>query len=256
VAGRGLPGTDAEPETETCRMKHIAILGLDNFGRDALNELLRLNANVLVIDKNKELIDNFRDSEVDAVVLNLVNPENLKKVLPESIDGVIIDMGKSLEVSILATSYCSKMNVPMVIAVAETVEHGEILSLVGATNVIFPNIEAARRVARQIMSKSFLNYMIVNDSLAIGELAIPEFLIGKRLIDSRLREIYQLNLLFVRRGDEDFAQCGAGYVFREGDIGLFAGSNEALSKFSSDKDKKESACLLKNMFKMFRHSGG
>jgi len=233
-------------------MKHIAVLGLGNFGRDALNELLRLDANVLVIDKDKELIDNFKDSDVDAVVLDLVNPDNLKKVLPESIDGVIIDMGKRMEASILATSYCAKLEIPMVVAVAETKEHGEILSLVGATKVIFPNIEAARRVTRLMMSESFLNYIMVNDALAIGEFTIPDFLIGKRLIDSKLRQTYQLNLLFIRQENTEFDQCGANYVFKQGDIGLFAGSDSALNKFINDKGKKASAPNLRNMFKAFQ----
>jgi len=231
-------------------MKQIAILGLDNFGRDALNELLNLNADVLVIDKDKELIDNFKDTEVSAVALDVINPGNLRKVLPETLDGVIIDMGRSIEASILATSYCVKLKIPLVVAVAETEAHGEILSLVGATNVIFPNIEAARRVTRRIMSNAFLNYMVVNDSLAIGEIKIPDILIGKKLIDSRLRENYGLNLLFVRKEGADFSQCRADYVFKEGDIGLFAGSDGALNTFGNNP-KKERAFLLENMFKMF-----
>jgi len=236
-------------------MKQIAILGLDSFGRAVLKELAALpQVELLVIDKDRDVIDQFKDSPVSAVGLDVLNQENLRRVLPEKLDAVIIDMGKHLEASILAASYCVKLNIPMVIAVAESEPHGEILALVGATDVIFPGKEAARRLTHQIMSEALLNYLVVNDSLAIAEQVIPPFLVGKALRASALREEFRLNLLFVRKEGGEFGLCGPDYVFQKGDIGLFAGDGAALTRLAG-KDlsmKKEASSLLRNVFKLFR----
>ena len=228
-------------------MKQVAILGLDTFGKNVLEELLKFDIDVLIVDKDKELIDNYKDSDANAIVLDILNVETLRKILPESTDAVVIDMGKRLEASILATSYCAKLNIPSIIAIADSHAHGEILSLVGATKVIFPNIEAARRLTRQLMSKSMLNYMEVNEDLAIGELTIPDFLIGKSLLESGLRTKYDLNLLFIRSADGDFKQCEPNYIFNQRDVGLFAGSDKSLNNLSSEKPKEKKS-FFKNAF--------
>jgi len=235
-------------------VKQVAVLGMDNFGRASVNELLEMRAEVLVVDKDRELIDSFKDSPVTAVELDVMNEENLRRVLPEKLDAVIVDMGKRLEASILATSYCVKMKVPDVVAVAETAAHGEILSLVGATSVIFPNVEAARRLTHRLMSKSFLNYTRVDDTLAIAELVIPAYLVGKKLRDSRLRQDFEANLLFVRKKDGPFSVCGADYVFQAGDIGLLAGSDESLNKLGgTDQGQHELGGLVKRVLHLFHH---
>ncbi len=137
---------------------------------------------------------------------------------------------------------------PQIIAIAETKAHGEILSLVGATNVIFPNREAAKRVTRQIMSKSFINYITINDSLSIVELEIPFFLFGLKLLDSKLRQKYNINLLFIKNSDGDFENCPPDHIFKDGDIGLFSGSDDALNKFTDNKTFHENF-NAKNMLK-------
>ena len=64
-----------------------------------------------------------------------------------SFDAAIVDLGDRIEASILVTNYLKKLGVRAIIARAESQEHGEILDLVGATKVVFPNQEAARRIA-------------------------------------------------------------------------------------------------------------
>ncbi|GMO53859.1 MAG: TrkA family potassium uptake protein [Termitinemataceae bacterium] len=227
-------------------MKQTVILGLDSFGKEAVKCLLELEVDIMLIDKDKELIDTYKDSGLSAIVLDILTVDTLRSVFPTSPDAVIIDMGKRLEASILATSYCAKLNIPQIVAIAETKAHGEILSLVGATNVVFPNQEAAKRVTRQIMSASFINYITINDTLSIVELTVPTFLIGKKLLDSQLRQKYDINLLFIKNSNGDFKHCPPTYMFKENDIGLFSGTDKALDNFAVLKNK--STTFLSKLF--------
>jgi trk system potassium uptake protein TrkA len=216
-------------------MKQIAILGLGHFGKSILDELLELNVDVLIVDKDRDLIDSYKDDPVSAVALDILTVETLRSVLPDSIDVVIIDLGGKIEASVLATSYCAKLNIKSIIVKAETATHGEILELVGATKVVFPNREAAKRISPLLLSASMLSYLPVSEGLAIAEFSIPEPFFGKTLIETELRKKYRLNLLSVRTGDAEYRVCEPSYVFRDGDIGLFYGGGDALRKFSGSR---------------------
>jgi trk system potassium uptake protein TrkA len=211
-------------------MKQIAVMGLGYFGKSILEELISLNVEVFIIDRDKEAVDAYRDLSPNSVVIDILNVENLRKILPETIDAVIIDMG--IEAAILATSYCVKLNIPTIIVKAESETLGEILTLVGATKVVFPNKEAAKRITPLLFSTTLLSYMPVSDNLSIAELKVPDFLIGKTLLESRLREEYHLNLVSIRDSNGEYALCPASYVFSDNDIGLFSGSDADLNKFA------------------------
>ena len=215
-------------------MKQIAILGLSHFGKSVLDELLTLNVDVFIIDKNREVIDTYKDISAGAVVLDILNIENLQKVLPSGVDAVVIDMGDSIEASILAASYCSKLKMKMIIVKAETEAHAEILELVGATKIIFPNKEAAKRVTPLLFSDVLLNYFPISESISIVEIELPSFMIGKTVLDSELRSKYNLNLIAVRQPDTKFQLFPVDYRFKIGDIALFSGDDKSLDDFTGN----------------------
>ncbi|MDR2536860.1 MAG: TrkA family potassium uptake protein [Treponema sp.] len=232
-------------------MKHVAILGLGQFSKSVLTELLELKVEVFIIDKDRQAIDVYKDISAHAAVVDILTIDNLRRILPESTDAVIIDMGNSIEASILATSYCAKLHVKTIIAKAETSAHAEILELVGATKVVFPDKEAAKRITPILLSSVLLNYLPVSGNLVIAELPVPDVLIGKTLISAELRRRYQLNLLSIRETEGEFAACEPGYVFKRGDIGLFAGSDEDLNRFTTAPEKESWRKTLPEQFLQF-----
>jgi trk system potassium uptake protein TrkA len=213
-------------------VKQVAILGLSHFGKSVLDELINLNVDVFIIDKNREVIDTYKDSSAGAVVIDILNIENLQKVLPEGIDAVVIDMGDRIEASILAASYCSKLKMKTIIVKAETEAHAEILELVGATKIIFPSKEAAKRVTPLLLSDVLLNYFPISETISIVEIELPKYMIGKTVLDSELRSKYNLNLIAVRQSDTKFQQFSVDYRFKVGDIALLSGDDKCLDDFT------------------------
>jgi trk system potassium uptake protein TrkA len=229
-------------------MKHVAVLGLGQFGKSVLAELIELKVEIFIIDKDRQAIDVYKDISAHAAVVDMLTIDTLRKILPESTDAVIIDMGDSIEASILATSYCAKLRVKTIIAKAETGAHAEILELVGATKVVFPDQEAAKRITPLLLSSVLLNYLPVSGKLVIAELPVPEMLIGKTLLSAELRRRYRLNLLSIREAEGEFVACEPGYVFKPGDIGLFAGSDEDLNRLISTPERESWRKALPEQF--------
>jgi trk system potassium uptake protein TrkA len=233
-------------------MKQFAIIGLSYFGKNVLEELLALDVEVLIIDKNREVVDAYSDSPLSAVVLDVLNEESLRHVLPATVDAVVIDLGDKIEASILATSYCRKMGIKTIIVKAETEAHAEILELVGATKIVFPNKEAAKRITPLMLSSALLNYLPVSGKLVIAELEIPDSFFGRTVVEADLRKKHGLNLISVKNVEEEYGFLMPEYRFRPDDIALVSGTDEALDRFTglAAKDRSKGSIIdsLKHLF--------
>jgi len=236
-------------------MKRIAIIGLSYFGKNVLDELVDLDAEILLIDKDREVIDQYKDAPIDAVALDVLNEESLRRVLPPGTDAVVIDLGEKIEASILATSYCGKLGIRNIVVKAETEAHAEILDLVGATKIVFPNREAAKRVVPALLSSAVVNYLPVSGSLVIAEVEVPPRFFGKSLLEANLRKDYGLNLISVKNGpEEDYGLFTPEYRFRDGDIALLSGTEDSLEAFAGEAAKdlaRKKSVISRTLDKLF-----
>ncbi len=215
-------------------MKQFAIIGLGAFGQRMLEELLKSTNEIIIIDRDKDIIDRYKDLAKAAYVTDAINEMALIKIIPSGIDAVIVDLGGKIESSIMATNYLKKMGVEKIIVKAQTDEHGEVLSMVGATQVVYPDREAAKRITPILASSLLFNFMQISENLSLAEVRANEYCVGKSLLDANLRKAFGLNVVAMRKIDkEDFAFISdPSYVFAEDDILLVAGSEENIGRFS------------------------
>ncbi len=234
-------------------MKQFAIIGLGAFGTRMLEELLDVTDEIIIIDKDKETIEKYKDRAKAAYVTDAINEIALSKIIPEDIDAVIVDLGGKIEVSIMTTNYLKKLGVKNIMVKAQTDEHGEVLSMVGATQVIFPDREAAKRITPMLASSLLFNYLPISENLALAEVRANDFCVGKTLIDANLRKEFGLNVVAMRNLDQDDFHFinDPSYVFAEDDILLVAGREDAIGKFSSNEkssSRKNSGGYFKSFF--------
>jgi trk system potassium uptake protein TrkA len=153
-------------------MKQFVIIGLDIFGKRALEELIPLEVDILIIDKDKEVIQNYKDKVASAYVADVTQIEIIEKIIPRTIDTAIIDLGDKIEASILVTHYLKQLGVREIVVKAESDQHGNILKIIGATMVIFPNKEAAKKIIPLLVSPLLLNYFPISEELIIAEVKV------------------------------------------------------------------------------------
>jgi trk system potassium uptake protein TrkA len=213
-------------------MKQFAVIGLGAFGRRVLEELKELGADVLLIDKDRDAVEAHKDIVKLAYVADALDEQVIRRLVPETIDAAIIDLGDQLEASILVVNYLKKMGVGNIIAQAESDQHGEILQIVGAHRVIFPDREAARRVVPMLASAAITSFLPLGGGFVIAEVSPPERYFGKTLIEANLRAEHGVNVIAVRRGDgEEYSFFTPAYRIVEGDVFLVGGMEEDISKF-------------------------
>ncbi len=212
-------------------MKQFAIIGVGKFGNRVLEELSQIECEILIIDKNREVIENLKDRVSYSYIADVLNLETIRKLVPPTVDAAIVDLGDRTEVSILVTNYLKKIGIREIVVKAETDEHGEILEIVGATRVIFPNREASKRLIPMIAYSDLFNYLPISEGLIIAEIKVPKKNVGMSLIEADFRRTYNFNIIALRKTDDE----KAGYRFytpdyqlQENDLLLVAGNEDDL----------------------------
>jgi trk system potassium uptake protein TrkA len=217
-------------------MKQFAIIGLSRFGRRLLEEFLVTDAEMIIIDKDRDVIELYKDKVASAYIADVLNEEIIRKLIPPAIDAAIVDLGERIEGAILVTNYLKKLGVKEIIARAEGNEHGEILELVGATKVVFPNQEAAKRIAPFLISSQIFSYLPISAGLVIAEVKVPEKFYGKSLVEVDMRRQYNLNVIAYRKLDRDeYFFYAPEYRLQGDDILLVGGGEEDIDAFTEEK---------------------
>lgn len=233
-------------------MKQFAIIGVDAFAVRVLEELIPLECEILLIDRSRDIIDFYKDDVTEAYIADVINEETMKRLIPDDVDAVILDLGKNIEASILAVNYLKKMNQSRIYVKAETDQHGEILQIVGADHVVYPNREAARRLTPMLMSDNLFSYLPISNGLVLAEVKPQEEFWGKSYEEEGLRKSLGIHIVAIRdKEGGDFQFFKGDKLLNQDDILLIVGSEEAVVRFSGNplpQRKKGLTDLFRNLF--------
>ena len=67
-------------------MKQFAIIGLDSFGIWVLEELLAVDAEVLIVDKSEEIVSQYKNQVHAAYVADAIKEETVRKIIRKDLD--------------------------------------------------------------------------------------------------------------------------------------------------------------------------
>jgi trk system potassium uptake protein TrkA len=178
--------------------KSIAVLGLGKYGMSLAQTLYDLGEDVLVVDKNENLIRDISPKVTSAVCANLDNEDEVLALGLQNYDIVITCMGGNLSASILCVSIAKEKGVPLVIAKASTDRMKKILDRVGVDKIICPEEEGGVRSARILTSQYIHDYIEIDENLCMIELQPKKAWIGKNLIELNLRQKYNMNVAGIK----------------------------------------------------------
>ncbi|HON46202.1 MAG TPA: TrkA family potassium uptake protein [Kiritimatiellia bacterium] len=187
-------------------MKRIGIIGAGRFGSSLAESLAEHGAEVLLIDQNREIIQELSEFVTRAVEGDVTNQRTLEDAGFQECDVVVVAIGNNLEGSIMATVNCKALGVPTVVAKANSDVHGKILQRVGADMVVYPNRDSSHRLARTLLSKGSVDLFEISDGLSVAEIDVPESLRNKSLAQAEARKHLGVTVLCVRRLAEDPTQ--------------------------------------------------
>ncbi len=185
-------------------MKRFAVIGLGRFGKKMAVALAMSGAEVIAIDKNREEVDLIHDQVSLAVRLDSTDEEALKAQGINDVDVVIIGIGqgtgRGFEAAVLTVVNLKQMGVKQIYARAEDLIAGEVFSKIGATEVIYPEIESAQRWAYKLIAPQIAEKIDFAPGYSLARIKAPESFDSKTVMELQLRQKYNVNLVAIKRG--------------------------------------------------------
>ncbi|OHB61296.1 MAG: hypothetical protein A2167_00650 [Planctomycetes bacterium RBG_13_46_10] len=229
-------------------MRRFAVIGLGRFGQKLAIALSLSGAEVIAIDKDREEIELIRDQVSHAVRLDSTDEEALKSQSIDKVDVAIIGIGQGtgqgFESAVLTVVNLKQMGVKQIYARAESLTAGEVFSKIGATEVIYPEIESAQRWAYKLIAPQIGEKMDFAPGYSLARVKAPASFDGRTVMDLQLRQRYSVNLVLIKRGEDnkaDKSEKGSiinvpmpGTVIYKDDILMVAGSDEDLAKLPQE----------------------
>lgn len=212
-------------------MKRFGVIGLGAFGSWVARALTRSGFDVISIDRDAERVDRFAHEVARAVVGDATDPLVLRKNGVANVDAVVVSTGDDLAASILTVLALKDLEVARVVVKVPSPEAARALERFDV-EVVFPEKEAAERLAYTLASSSVLEYIPLGKKDSIQEIGVPYAWIGKSLRELALpatEGIQVVALYDVLTGSWD-AVPSPDRVITDSDAAIVAGSTARIEQ--------------------------
>ena len=179
-------------------MRKIAVVGMSSFGFFLCRALTDRKLSVMAIDSNEARIDDVKPFVEKAIIADATDKEVLENLGIAEADVVVVSLGERIDASILVTYYLRELGVKEIYAKAISEDHGKILNVIGASEVIFPEKDMAERLANRLERSSILEYFEIAEGYSIIEWAPPESFVNKTLAELDLTNKYNVQVIMVK----------------------------------------------------------
>lgn len=210
----------------------VLVIGLGRFGAATADQLSRLDRDVLAVDEDMTLVQEWADKVTHAVQADARSLDALRQIGAQDFAIAIVAVGSSIESSVLITANLVDLGVPQIWAKAISHSHGTILSRIGANHVIYPEAEAGERVAH-LVSGRMLDYIEFDDDFAIVKLYPPKAVRGVTLAASQVRKKFGITVVGVKSPGAEFTYATPETAVSDHDVIIASGSIADLERFAS-----------------------
>ena len=213
-------------------MKNFAVLGLGNFGFNIARNLSEKGKNVLAIDSDPNQIEKIKNIVNDAIIGDIKNKAVLTEFLDQSIDTAIISTGDNEFDSILAVHHIKEIGIKNIIVKANNDMHAQILKLMGATEIIFPEKDIAEWIATRLSEPNLIERIPLSEDYSIVEYACPDKFAGNTLRKIQLRSKFNILLIAVKDilTNEFILMPDADFKFKPDTILLLMGKKKDINQ--------------------------
>ena len=184
------------------KRQSIMIIGLGQFGSTVAKSLIELDQEVLGVDIEADIVQRATTFLTHAVVADATDELVLQSLGLGQYDIVIVAIGDNTQANLMTSMMLKELNVPYVVSKAESELQGKMLKKIGVDMVLYPERDMAMRLAQSLTRDYVLDYLQLSNDIGLVEIETPEFLVGKTLIESGLRETYQLSVVAVKTGND------------------------------------------------------
>jgi trk system potassium uptake protein len=212
------------------REKEFLVIGLGRFGGGLARTLIELGHEVLGVDSNPKLVQDFSGYLTHVVEADSTDIDALRQLGAGEFSTAVVAIGTEIEASILTTAALVDLEVPRIVAKAISKPHGKILERVGAHRVVFPERDMGVRVGHSLAGR-MIDYFQLDPGFALVETTAPKAIIGKSLAAAEVRRKYGITVVAIKPHSGSFTYATPETVVNDGDILVVAGETKRAEQF-------------------------
>src|SRR3990172_6429178 len=206
----------------------VAVIGLGGFGGSVARRLGRMGESVLGIDQSAEKIKKNADELTHTMMLDATNEEALLEADVASFDTAIVAIGDDFEASALVTAHLRSLGVRQIIAQAKSVRHRDILSQIGATQVVIPEEDSGERLAEVLSGTAEMERLRLGADRSLAPVPVPQSLVGEPVEASERSEV---SVVMLQRAADLILNPAGDLGLERGDVLYVVGDEPSLARF-------------------------
>ena len=198
-------------------MKSILVIGMGRFGRHFAERMQELGNDVMVVDKDPEVIDEIAHEFTDAHIGDCCNEAVLSSLGINNFDICFVTIGEDFQASLEITSMLKELGADHVVSKARTERQATLLSKIGADEVVYPEREISDKLAIRYNADNIFDYIQLTSEYSIFEIPCCSKWVNKSVGDLNVRNKFNVNIIAVKRDNTLSIAPGADYVFKSAD---------------------------------------
>lgn len=196
----------------------FAVLGLGRFGMSIVQTLSEYDVNILACDRDEVKLQHAMEYATHVVKADVFDELALERLGLGSFDVVIMAMGEDFEASQIATMIAKEKGVKHIIVKARNQRQKKILKSIGADEVILPEFEMGRKLARRLVGSNILDILEESELYTVSEMEPLRDWCGKTLRETDIRRKHGITVLATRKGERLTMPVPPDQVIEQDDI--------------------------------------
>lgn len=213
-------------------MKSILVIGMGRFGRHLAKKLLELGNDVMIVDKDASVIDQYSTVFTDSQIADCTNENVLRALGVNHFDICFVAIGDDFQSSLVITALLKELKAKFVVAKAKQDIQANLLIRIGADEVVYPEREMAEKLAVRYNASNIFDFIELTNEYAIYEIPVPDAWLGKTISEINIRAKYKINIIAMKVNNDLKLLPGADYRFTNADHMVVIGKAADVFKLS------------------------
>lgn len=210
--------------------KSFAVIGLGQFGRSVVEELVDNGMDVIAIDSNEDAVSKVGKILPTCFIADSTDERALKELGIHDVDAAIIAYGSNKEASVLTTVILRELGVENIIVRVDDEFYIPIMKKLGATDVITPQKAAGIALANRLGNEDYKDFYKLDNKYSIVSIVINPGLIPVTLKELNSKVMYGVNVVLVNRNGKSFVPGGDDSLL-PGDAIFVVGNTKDIKNF-------------------------
>ncbi len=219
--------------------KSFAVIGLGQFGRAIVEELVDNGADVIAIDTDEEVVKKVASLTPTVFIADSTDEKSLKDLGIADVDSAIVAYGSNKEASVLTTVLLRELGIPHIIVRVDDDYYVPIMKKLGATEVITPQKAAGVALANRLGNEDYRDFYKLDSRYSIVSIIINNAYIPSTLLELNTKKNFGVNVVLILRNGKSFVPGGNDSLL-PGDTIYLVGTTKDIRSFREAINGKKS----------------